>query len=166
MKLFDRRLLIDSDTLKLGRRLGSGAFGEVMHATLPDATEVAVKRMLARDDAQSRQTAAAFCKEVALMQVLPAHRHVVRLLGFTASPLGIVMEFCANGSLDVWVRQHEPAPEQCVVMAIDVAHGLQHLHRHKIIHRDLAARNLLMTADNVVRVADFGLARDIVSTAM
>jgi serine/threonine protein kinase len=62
--------------------------------------------------------------------------------------------------LDRWVRKHQPELRRVLVMSIDVAHGLQHLHQHNIIHRDLAARNLLMTADNIIRVADFGLARD------
>jgi serine/threonine protein kinase len=35
---------------------------------------------------------------------------------------------------------------QLLVMALDAARGLQHLHKHGIVHRDLAARNLLMTA--------------------
>ncbi|XP_015758164.1 PREDICTED: fibroblast growth factor receptor 2-like [Acropora digitifera] len=38
---------------------------------------------------------------------------------------------------------------------------MQHLHERKVIHRDLAARNVLIDQNNVVKVGDFGMARDI-----
>jgi serine/threonine protein kinase len=46
-----------------------------------------------------------------------------------------------------------------IIVAIQTAHGVAHLHSYNIIHRDLAARNVLITDDWRVRVADFGLAR-------
>lgn len=49
-------------------------------------------------------------------------------------------------------------------MALDVAHGCQYLEENHFIHRDIAARNCLLTTkseDRVVKIADFGMARDI-----
>ncbi|KAH0697707.1 hypothetical protein KY285_014922 [Solanum tuberosum] len=44
-------------------------------------------------------------------------------------------------------------------VAIDVSKGMNYLHQNNIIHRDLKAANLLMDENEVVKVADFGVAR-------
>jgi serine/threonine protein kinase len=48
--------------------------------------------------------------------------------------------------------------------ALDVARGCEHLEATRFVHRDIAARNCLLTAKvgrRVVKIADFGMARDI-----
>ena len=42
---------------------------------------------------------------------------------------------------------------------LDVARGLQYIHAQAILHRDLKCDNVMLTADGVARVVDFGLAR-------
>ncbi|XP_076338931.1 vascular endothelial growth factor receptor 1-like isoform X1 [Tachypleus tridentatus] len=44
--------------------------------------------------------------------------------------------------------------------AFQVSRGMEYLESRKLIHRDLAARNILLSKDNVVKICDFGLAKD------
>lgn len=44
-------------------------------------------------------------------------------------------------------------------MAAQIAAGMAYLESQNYIHRDLAARNVLVAEPNVVKIADFGLAR-------
>ena len=50
-----------------------------------------------------------------------------------------------------------------VQICIDIAKGLQYLASHRLIHRDVATRNCLVADDLTIKIADFGMSRDIYS---
>jgi hypothetical protein len=145
--------------ITFGRRVGTGAFGEVLKANYP-GTDVAVKRL--RLDPSQPQAAEDFRRELRVLCQL-RHRHVVQFLGActTGPDLCLVMDYCSNGSLYGVLhnrRQNITAANVLRWMA-DTARGMVYLHSRSIIHRDVKSGNLLLDDSGVIKVADFGLAR-------
>ncbi|HET7560135.1 MAG TPA: Stk1 family PASTA domain-containing Ser/Thr kinase [Limnochordia bacterium] len=72
----------------------------------------------------------------------------------------IVMEFVEGRNLKQILRTNGPLPVGVAVrVASEVAHALTAAHRQGLIHRDIKPHNILIAADGIVKVTDFGIAR-------
>uniref|UniRef100_A0A663M213 receptor protein-tyrosine kinase n=1 Tax=Athene cunicularia TaxID=194338 RepID=A0A663M213_ATHCN len=80
----------------------------------------------------------------------------VRRLGGTS--LSLISKFI-SGPEDLC--KNPLTMEDLICYSFQVARGMEFLASRKCIHRDLAARNILLSDNNVVKICDFGLARDI-----
>ncbi|CAI9532740.1 unnamed protein product, partial [Staurois parvus] len=59
------------------------------------------------------------------------------------------------------VCKNQLSMEDLISYSFQVARGMEFMASRKCIHRDLAARNILLADNNVVKICDFGLARDV-----
>ncbi|TYH13538.1 hypothetical protein ES288_A06G146300v1 [Gossypium darwinii] len=144
-------------------KLGQGGFGAVYKGQLPNREKVAVKR-LARDSGQGDLE---FKNEVLLVAKLQ-HRNLVRLIGFCLEGHErlLIYEFVPNTSLDHFlfdrVKRAQLDWERRYKIIGGVARGILYLHedsRLRIVHRDLKASNVLLDAEMIPKIADFGMAR-------
>ncbi|KAK3521965.1 hypothetical protein QTP70_020451 [Hemibagrus guttatus] len=173
------------------RDIGEGAFGRVFQARAPGLlpheafTMVAVKMLKEEASADMQND---FQREAALMAEFD-HPNIVRLLGVCAvgKPMCLMFEYMAHGDLNEYLRRCSPVqqrtlsqgslmwpssqssePDPCPLSCLDqlsiskqVAAGMAYLSERKFVHRDLATRNCLVGENLVVKIADFGLSRNI-----
>lgn len=139
--------------------LGSGAQGAVFKGKLRGEW-VAVKKVK-----DLKETDVKHLKKL-------NHANVIQFKGVcTQTPLYcIIMEYCPLGTLYQLINNkgEELPPHRLVEWSKHIASGMHYLHSHKIIHRDLKSPNVLIGADEVAKISDFGTSRqwNEVSTRM
>ncbi|CAH1996824.1 unnamed protein product [Acanthoscelides obtectus] len=174
---------IPRNMLVLGKNLGEGAFGKVVKAEAmnllkPGQTSTVAVKMLKEGHTDNEMMD--LVSEMEMMKMIGKHINIINLLGCCTQggPLYVVVEYAPYGNLRDFLRQHRPSSgyelavgekkekktltqKDLVSFAYQVARGMEYLASRRCIHRDLAARNVLVSDDYILKIADFGLARDI-----
>ncbi|XP_072888116.1 discoidin domain-containing receptor 2-like isoform X1 [Hemitrygon akajei] len=170
-------------------KLGEGQFGEVHLCEVHNPQEledlgiplnvrkgrplmVAVKML--RSDA-TKNARNDFLKEVKIMSRLK-DPNIIRLLGVCVrdDPLCMITEYMENGDLNQFLSQHELGDKfamatnvpsisypSLVHMASQIASGMKYLASMNFVHRDLATRNCLVGENYTIKIADFGMSRNL-----
>lgn len=144
--------------------LGSGGFGEVWAGISDLEIPVAVK--LWRPTAEPIRDFHGWLNEQGIMLQCLKHPYIITSYDQFISPEGylvIVMER-AEGSLEGLVEKFGAAPPKFVVTTgIQLTFALDHIHAMNVIHRDLTARNVLWFPSGIVKLADFGISKQLPS---
>ncbi len=79
----------------------------------------------------------------------------------------IVMEYVEGGNIkDIIHRQGKIDKDTMLNYAKQIALALKEAHQHKIVHRDIKSQNIMITKNNMVKVADFGIAKAVSSSTI
>ena len=104
-----------------------------------------------------------FKSELAIMVRLRSPRvaHFYGVVTTDTTFLGLVMEYCAGGSLRAFLdgESGKVTADLQRVWGLDVALGMAHLYSQGVEHRDLKALNVLLTSNLRGKVTDFGLSK-------
>jgi mitogen-activated protein kinase kinase kinase 1 len=146
-----------------GDRLGSGSFGTVYEGVGNNGRFFAVKEVSLLDEGrQAKQSILQLQQEIIVLSELK-HENIVQYLGTetTKDKLYIFLELVSKGSLASVYKKYPMFEEQVRVYTRQILHGLKYLHDRKIIHRDIKCANLLVDVNGVVKLADFGMAKEV-----
>ncbi|NXP33287.1 DDR2 protein, partial [Leiothrix lutea] len=175
--------------LRLKEKLGEGQFGEVHLCEADGLLEflgvsssefthqpvlVAVKMLRSDVNKTARND---FLKEIKIMSRLK-NPNIIRLLGVCVrdDPLCMITEYMENGDLNQFLSHREIYSKfaisnniPCVThsnllyMATQIASGMKYLASLNFVHRDLATRNCLVGNNYTIKIADFGMSRNLYS---
>ncbi|XP_072048853.1 uncharacterized protein [Amphiura filiformis] len=146
--------------LEFHKQLGRGSYGIVYKVTFKtpyyDINEAAAKCIAEVD-----------MKEEAKLMKNIDHPNIVKLYDVLDDRLAskiLLLEYAPNGTVRDYLTQHQGSQTPIKLLkkwARESALALQYLHQKRLLHRDVKASNALLFESNVLKLSDFGLAREM-----
>jgi serine/threonine-protein kinase len=141
-------------------KLGAGSMGVVYRATETRLGRDVALKMPAEELLENKPLLEAFARESRAAAALN-HPNICTVFGAgeqDGRPF-IAMELLDGETLEQWIHDREPAIDEVMSVALQVAAALSAAHARGIVHRDIKPSNIFVLAGNVVKVLDFGVAK-------
>ncbi|KAG6643061.1 hypothetical protein CIPAW_09G184000 [Carya illinoinensis] len=146
--------------------IGTGGYGSVYKAELPNGNMVALKKLHQRE-AENPVFLRSFMNEVRVLTAI-RHRNIVKLHGFCVHKRCrfLIYEYMERGSLFCVLRNVDEAMELDWSKRVNIikvtAHALSYMHHEctpAIVHRDISSNNILLNSEFQGFISDFGIVK-------
>jgi serine/threonine-protein kinase len=154
-----------SSRYELQNLVGQGATAMVYRAWDRELKRPVALKILRETAAMSETACARFRREAQVSAGL-SHQNIIAVhdAGERGGQLYLVMELVEGRPLNELLLDGPMDLPRRILLLEQVSRGVAAAHAHGIVHRDLKPANILVTADGVPKVGDFGLAHLISST--
>ena len=140
--------------------IGAGGMGEVYRAHDTRLNRDVALKVLPEAFARDRERMARFEREAKVLASLN-HPNIAAIYGLEESgPIrALVMELVEGPTLADRIRSGPVPVDETLPIARQIADAVEYAHDKNTIHRDLKPANIKVTAEGMVKVLDFGLAK-------
>jgi len=141
--------------------IGSGGMSVVYRAHDKKLDRHVTLKVLKEDYLTNDDLADRFPQEARAAAALN-HQNIVNIFDFgqDGDICYIVLEYVDGYSLKELIAKKAPFDDDIIIaVTLQIAEGLAEAHYNGIVHRDIKPQNILVTRTNIVKVADFGIAR-------
>ena len=144
------------------RKIGSGGSGVVFLANDTQLQRPVVLKLLKRGTQTLEQIRATQLREARLASAID-HPNVCSIyeVGEAEDEAYIVMQYIPGKSLDKVIGEGPASTQLVLSSGIQIADGLAAAHGLGIFHRDLKPANVMLTDGGLIKILDFGLARQL-----
>ncbi|CAL0325193.1 unnamed protein product [Lupinus luteus] len=152
-----------------GKLLGRGTFGHVYLGFNSESGQMcAIKEVkLVLDDQTSKECLKQLNQEINLLNQL-SHPNIVQYYGSELGKevLSVYLEYVSGGSIHKLLQEYGPFSEPVIqIYTRQIVSGLAYLHGRNTVHRDIKGANILVDPNGEIKLADFGMAKHISSSA-
>jgi len=143
-------------------KIGEGAMGMVFKAEHVDTGDIAAVKVLPRAVTIQEDAVKRFIQEAHLIEKIN-HPNVVRHfdVGKDGETHFLVMEYVEGETLEKLVAGMPMVPTLAIEIGKQICLGLENMFEQGVIHRDIKPQNILFSDSGEVKIADFGIARDV-----
>ena len=157
-------ILKHTEWTTIKENIGTGGYANVHLAKMKSTDQlIAVKEMKVT---QLQGLKIKFMKREIDSLMKLDHPNVIKLIGVTvAPPFCIVTNYIPNGCLAELIHGKTISPRSTPIfrsrVMLDIARGMEYIHKMGLLHRDLKPPNVLLDDNDRAVICDFGLARHI-----
>ena len=147
---------------RVARKIGEGGMGEVFLAEDQKLNRLIAVKVLSADFASDQDRMARFVHEAISASALN-HPNIITIheINDDHDPPFIAMEYVEGGTLGRRMRERPLEIHETLDIAIQISTALAAAHDANVVHRDIKPDNVILRPDGLVKVLDFGLAKQV-----